>query len=382
MHKFRTPRMAVASLFFLNGAFFGAWAARIPSIKQSFAFEPDTLGLLLLLLAGGAIVSFPIAGKLSDRIGAARVSRRIGWAYALAFVCIGIAPNVWLLGGAVFLFGATHGGMDVAMNAWGAEVERQMGRPIMSSLHAVFSVGAGCGAGFGALAAAAGLGVSLHFIVFAFFLAIACGWLAQVPWASKKAGHENRSRIFSIPKGALLLIGIVAFCSSLGEGAMADWSAVFLVDVTGASEGEAAIGYTVFSVAMVMMRLSGGCIISLLGEVTSARLSGSIAAVGTFLAIFGGSLAIALVGFSLMGIGFALIMPLAFSRAANDPDENPGAAVAGVATLGYGGMLLGPPVIGFIAKFASFPVAFSLIAALSIAVVALGGCLSTASRPN
>ncbi len=379
MRNFKTPRLAVSSVFFLNGAFFGAWAARIPSIKQSFGLEPDTLGLLLLLLAGGAIVSFPLAGMLSDRIGAATVSRRIGWAYALALMSIAIAPNVWLLGCAVFLFGATHGGMDIAMNAWGAEVERHTHRPIMASLHALFSVGAGFGAGCGALAAAGGYSVALHFITFALFLALACGWLAQVPWTSTTTASKQDVRFFSIPKGALLLIGVVAFCSSLGEGAMADWSAVFLVAVAGASEGQAAIGYTVFSVAMVVMRFSGGRIITLLGEVTSARLSGCIATLGTSLAIFGGSLTLALVGFTLMGVGFALVMPLAFSRAANDPDESAGAAIAGVATLGYGGMLLGPPVIGFVADIASFEVAFGLIAALSITVVTLGGFLRKGS---
>jgi MFS family permease len=375
MRDFRTPRLAVAAMFFLNGALFGAWASRIPAIKLSFGLEPDTLGLLLLLLAGGAIVSFPLAGKLSDRIGAVTVTRRIAWAYALALICISIAPNVWLLGCAIFFFGATHGGMDIAMNAWGAEVERQLRRPIMSSLHAVFSIGAGVGAGCGALAASSRLGVDLHFIGFAGILAVCCGWLARVPWTSSTGEAGHGGHLFSIPKGALLLIGIVAFCASLGEGAMADWSAVYLVAVISASEGQAAIGYAFFSVAMVVMRLSGGRIIMLLGEAMAARLSGCFATAGTCIAIFGGSLTAALAGFSLMGVGFALIMPLAFSSAANDPDHSPGAAIAGVATLGYGGMLLGPPVIGFVADATSFPMAFGVIAALSFVVALFGGFL-------
>lgn len=375
MRDFRTSRLAVASLFFLNGSLFGTWAARIPSIKQSYALEPDTLGLLLLLLAGGAIASFPVAGRLSDRVGAATVSRRIGWVCALALVGIAMAPNVWWLGGAVFFFGMAQGGMDIAMNAWGAEVERHMRLPIMASLHAMFSVGAGFGAGCGAAAAGWGLGVDLHFLAFAALLSVACGWLAHVPWTSTKAKARRGGGFFSIPKGALLLVGVVAFCTSLGEGAMADWSAVFLIAVTGASEGQAAIGYTVFSVTMVVMRLSGGRIVTLLGEVTSTRLSGCFATVGTVLTIFGGSFSLSLMGFALMGIGFALIMPLAFSRAANDPNESAGAAIAGVATLGYGGLLLGPPVIGFVVDVASFQVAFALIAALSITVAALGGIM-------
>lgn len=362
-------------MFFLNGAFFGAWAARIPSIKNAFNLESDTLGLLLLLLAGGAVASFPLAGAFSDRFGASTVTKLIAWAYATALIFLGLAPNIPLFAAAIFLFGATHGAMDVAMNSWGAEVERSIKRPIMSGLHAMFSLGAGFGAACGVIATKFDLSVGSHFAIFAVLITFPSLSIANVQWSSARLSSDGKRQIFAFPKVGLLLVGVIAFCASLSEGAMADWSAVFLVETVAATETEAALGYTVFSASMVIMRLLGDRVIAALGAARSARASGLVAAIGACLAILGGSVWTTLIGFALMGLGFAVIMPLAFSRAAIDAHTSSGAGIAGVATLGYGGMLLGPPIIGFAASLTNFQMAFGLIAALAFIIIFLGGTL-------
>ncbi len=371
MRSLRTPVVAVAAMFFLNGAFFGGWASRIPSIKESFGLSPDTLGLLLLLLAAGAIVSFPFAGAATDRYGAARVTWWLGILYAAALMLIAVAPEIWFLAVALFLFGVTHGAMDVAMNAWGAEVERRAKRPILSMLHAIFSLGAGTGAAFGVGVLKLDWSVTQHFLIFAVLATLPCMALATIEWTSDKTAKMSGGKLFILPKGVLILVGIVAFCSAMGEGAMADWSAVFLVETVAASESQAAAGYAVFSVAMVLARLLGHRAIQRFGAFRTAQISGVTSLAGVLTAVFGFSVIPVLCGYALMGLGFALIMPLAFSKAANDPDQPSGTAIASVATLGYGGLLLGPPIIGFLAEYTSFETSFLLLALLAIAITLL-----------
>ncbi len=368
MSRWRTPRLAVAAMFLLNGGLFGVWASRIPSVQRDLALSAGELGLLLLGLAGGAIVAFPVAGFLSDRYGSAPVTKLIALFYGPSLILIGLSDGVVSVAIALVLFGAAHGAMDVAMNSWGAEVERQLGRPIMSSLHAMFSLGAGVGAASGVLAVAWGLDRTPHFVVFTLLAAMPLLWIGNIGWQLDRVNDHAGRLTFAIPKGALLVVGVVAFCASLGEGAMADWSAVYLVSVVEATESEAAAGYTIFSITMVVMRLFGDRIILMLGEIAAGRLAGIVAAIGVGTALVGGTFSTACLGFAVMGIGYAVIMPLAFSRAANDGRQNPGIAVAGVATFGYGGFLLGPVVIGALAELATLKIAFGLLALLAIVV--------------
>jgi len=364
---------AVAVCFLFNGGLFGVWASRVPAFKQGFALDPGTLGLLLLALAGGAICSFPAAGWLSEKWGAERLSLRCAIGYAPALALIAVTPSPMTLGAALFVFGAFHGAMDVAMNGWAAQVERRMARVTMSIFHALFSLGAGLGAASGFFAARAGVGPEVHFAVVALIAAV-----LAVPIILRGMGHEviaradGKAPLFALPTGALVLVGLIAFASSVGEGAMADWSAVFLSTVTGTTEAQAALGYAAFSVMLVATRLAGGWLVGRFGPVAVTRGSGAIGAVGLGLVVLAPGLPLALVGFGLIGVGYAVMVPLAFSRAANDPVMRPGPALASVATLGYGGMLLGPPVVGFIAQVSSLAVAFTALAGLALIPVLLG----------
>ncbi|MFD1797345.1 MFS transporter [Paracoccus aurantiacus] len=377
---------AVTAAFTLNGLLFGVWASRVPGFKESFALSEATLGFLLLALAGGAIVSFPLAGGLSERLGASRMTVICAIIYCPALIGLALAPTPLMLGIALFIFGALHGSMDVAMNGWGARVENRMGRATMSIFHAMFSLGAGVGAASGYVAVRMGLAPISHFAITAVLggvIALAMMIPAQEPRPavlSATGATAAKTRLFALPTGRLALVGLVAFAISMGEGAMADWSAVFLARLPEVSEAQAALGYAAFSLMMVLTRMSGGFFIERLGPVRVTRLSGLIAAFGLSVVIATGNLVVALFGFALIGIGYAVVMPLVFSRAANDPDMAPGPAIASVATVGYGGMLLGPPVVGFVAQLTGLPVSFAMLAGLALCAVALAPVLRVGAR--
>ncbi|SDY61984.1 MFS transporter [Citreimonas salinaria] len=381
MPRIVTPWRSVAAAFALNGVLLGCWASRVPAIAAGFGLDEGALGLLLLVMGVGALVSFPIAGTLADRFGAVRVTRWIASIYLVSIALVGLAPVVPALGLALFLFGMCHGAMDVAMNSWAAEVERHMGRSVMSSFHAMWSLGAGLGAAGGFAATSLSLPVSLHFVLAAALTALLFGPFLRIDWTSRIAAGGAGDPVFAFPRGALVFVGLIALGAGLGEGAAVDWSAVFLADVLGAAETQATLGYAVFSVTMVAMRLCVDRLITRHGPRRVALVSGLLAASGYVLCAVSTALPLALASFVLMGMGYAAVIPLAFSRAAADPDIPAGQAIASVATLGYGAMLMGPPAIGFIADVSSLRVSFVLVGLFALLIAVLSPVLGRA-RPT
>lgn len=371
-----TPWRAVAAMFLLNGSLLGIWASRIPSLTEKHGLEHGEFGRLLLVMVAGAIASFAVTGGLADRFGSARMTRLIAVTYGLSLVLIALAPvNIYALAFVMILFGITHGGMDVAMNAWATEVEKTADRPIMSSFHAMWSVGTGLGAASGFFAGMIDLSLLMHFALAAVIFSLLCGPWAAIRWHFQDDTPASDGPLVSLPKGPLLLVGLVAFCTTIGEGGMADWSVIFLVEVTQSSEGRAALGLTVFSALMVVTRFAGDHVIARFGPVAVTRFSGVIAGVGALLAVVGGTYATALAGFALMGIGYATIVPMAFSRAAVEPGVKVGTAIASVATLGYGGGLIGPVVIGQLSAFFGIRYAFIVLVVLAFLMTVLASSM-------
>ncbi|MEM8729054.1 MAG: MFS transporter [Pseudomonadota bacterium] len=378
--RMMTPWRAVAAAFALNGFLLGNWAARVPAVMERHGLSEGAFGFQLLLMGVGALISFPIAGRMADRRGALPVTRVLTVFYLTTLVFIGLAPGVVALGFAVFVFGMCHGAMDVTMNAWATEVEKHLARPVMSSFHAMWSLGTGAGAALGYVATANGLDLAWHFALAPVLAAVFLGPFLGLPWQSETRQAQASDPAFALPRGPLILVGFFALSAALGEGATADWSAVYLRDTLGSTEAQATLGFAVFSVAMVGMRLCADQLVRRFGAVFIARTCALIAAIGIVLVTGLSSFPAALAGFFLMGVGYAPLVPLAFSRAAADRDVPPGQAIAAVATLGYGALLLGPPVIGQIAEISSLRLGLALLGAFAFAVALLAPVLAPATN--
>ncbi|MCA1493660.1 MFS transporter [Ensifer sp. NBAIM29] len=381
MTSLLTPWRSVAAAFAFNGVLFGTWASRVPAVVARFDLSEAGLGVLLLLLGLGALISFPIAGRLSDRLGAVWITRRIAVAFLFATVLLGLAPTLPLAAFAIFLFGMCNGSMDVTMNAWASEVEKHIGRPVMSSFHAMWSFGAGFGAASGYAAAHAGAKLPTHFLAAAVLVGGLLGPFLLLDWQSITRTEGRRSVRFTLPHQGLVLVGLIALACGLGEGVAADWSAVYLHDVVGTPEAHSALGYAGFSAAMVIMRLATDHLVTRVGPTIVARLSGASAAVGIFMIIASDSLPTVLAGFVLMGIGYAALVPLAFSRAAADPHIPPGQAIAIVATFAYGAMVLAPPAVGLLAHATSLRLAFFVVGLSAVLVAVMASVLEPQYNP-
>ena len=380
MKIFKNSRFAVSLIFAINGMVFGTWASRIPAIVDFHDLSPGSLGLLIFLAGLSAVIAFSIFGRAADRYGAAFITKRATLLLIpLTLIFIAYANSIWMLVFAVIFFGAIHGGDDVAMNAWAAEVEREYTRPVMSSFHAMWSLGAGIGAGLGSLLAFYEVGFKNHFSLISIVIFVLALSAAFVPFESQKNKKEANSPFISIPKGSLLPVATITFFASLSEGAVADWSAIFLKSVASLNDGNAALGFTVFSVCMFSMRLLGDRISFILGPATAARYSGLVALTGSIILLVSDSFLLLLLGFGLIGLGIAVIIPLAFSRAGNDKTISQGTAIASIATLGYGGMLLGPLFLGLIAEITSIKTSFLILPIMAFFIFILSKHLSIKS---
>lgn len=358
----KRARFSVLAAFFINGAAVATWVSRIPAVQEKLALSEAELGLVLLGMSVGVLVALSLAGGLLARFGSAKVTLIGGLFVSGLLVLPGLAPNSAALWLALFAFGAAISLMDVAMNDQAVLVERGAGRPLMSSFHATYSVGGLAGALFGSGMAGAGTVTPfLHFGIAAVVLAAATLFSSHnlIP---TKPQTEEKPATFRLPERALWLLGAVAFCSSIGEGAMADWSGVYLSEVMGATAALAALGYAAFSLTMTVGRFLGDTILAHLRAEMVVRVGGLLAALGLALIVLTDSPGLALVGFGLVGIGLANIIPVAFSSAGNFPGISSGAGIAGVATIGYAGFLAGPPVIGLVAEATSLRLAFVLVA--------------------
>jgi MFS family permease len=375
----RPARLAVLAVFFVNGVVIGTWVVRIPAIKERLGLGDGLLGVALLGAAVGALVAMPLVGALVSRFGSRRVVGTTALALPAALLMPALAPSLLLLVPAVVLLGAANGGLDVAMNAQAVAVERGYGRPIMSSFHAAWSFGGLGGAALGGLLASRGVAPLPHFAVVAIPAAIAFIVAYGTLLPSGADASEEGTPAFVRPTRALLGLGIISFCVLLGEGAMGDWSAVYLDDTLRTGPGFAAAGYAAFSLSMAFGRLFGDRFTELLGPTTLVRSCGAIAAIGLGVALAAAQPLIALAGFACAGAGFSIIFPTALSAAGRTGGPT-GPALAAVTTAAYTGFLVGPPFIGFLAELTGLGYALYLVVALSAAIVILAGAVNTGAE--
>ncbi|WUG43662.1 MFS transporter [Kitasatospora sp. NBC_00458] len=389
--------MALTAFFAVDGFLFAAWVVRIPDIRSQVSASHSALGLALLCVSAGAVATMPVVGRLCLRYGSRPVTVASLALLSLAVPLPAHTHSVAALGGVLFLFGAGYGGANVAMNSAAVEIVAELRRPVMPSFHAGYSLGGLLGAGAGGLVAGAvtaGWSLALSGLLGLAVTAVAGAVLLRSPAAGvpapaaatdpeaaggtgsgTEAGTETGTGTETGSDGRpahtrllVLLLGLTALCCAYGEGAVADWTTLHLTDDVHASAGVAAAGYVAYALAMTTGRIGGSWLSARLGQTRLMVLGGLTAAAGMLLAALAPAVPLALAGFVLVGLGLANIFPLAIARAGAGGGPQ---AVAFASTLGYGGMLIGPPVIGFLADASSLPLALTTVAAAAVAAAVL-----------
>ncbi|WP_246273525.1 MFS transporter [Phytohabitans houttuyneae] len=373
----RRARVSTSLLFLLFGTALGTWTARIPAIKQDLSLSDGQLSVGLLVFAAGAITGMQAMGRVVDRWGSQRVTTPVAFAEGAALVLPALAGDLVLLAAALFLFGTIHGSLNIAMNASAVEVERAWGRPIMSSFHAVYSVGGFLGAAIGGLFAYGGVAPDVTFLAVGALAAALAAW--SVAWRAPSLGGPAPQAASggsgTGPMSGVLFLGVLAYCCLVGEGAAADWSTVYLRESLGSSPGFAAAAYAAFSIGMTGGRLVGDRLAAALGPVRLVRGCGLLAATGLGVALLIGHPVAGVIGFGCLGAGLSCIAPQVFSAAGNRNPARAGRALARVASMGYAGFLTGPVLIGGVAEVTSLPVALGIPVVLALFVAGTAAAL-------
>jgi predicted MFS family arabinose efflux permease len=373
----RKAHLATQGFFLLAGIAMGSWAPMVPLAKARLNLDEGGLGVVLLCMGLGSAGAMPLAGFLSHRFGSRNVLLISGLLLCVSLPLLTVAPSSFLLGAALVFFGGSLGVVDVAMNAHAVDVERLQGRPVMSGFHGLFSVGGLAGsAGMSAL-----LGTGAPLVGCALAVSVLLGAIVATQWRSVIVLPPSQATVqrsmFAAPSTTAIVLGLLCLVVFLAEGAMLDWSAVFLRSERGLAVSEAGLGFAAFSVAMAAGRLLGDRITAALGPTRIVRYGSLVAAAGFLLASGLPWATGSVVGFVLVGLGASNIVPVLFSAAGRIPGTSAGVAIATVTALGYAGMLAGPAVIGFIARATSLPLALGGIAVLLTVVSA---CAATVRR--
>jgi len=361
-------------VFFIAGFGLAAWAPLVPYAKARIGLDEGTLGLLLLCLGLGSIIAMPLAGALAARFGCRRVLIVSTLLVCLCLPLLATVSSLALFIATLFVFGASLGALDCTINIQAIIVERASGKTMMSGFHGLFSLGgiAGAAGVSGVLA----LGASP---LIAMAVVVACVLIALIKARSHLLtyGSESDGPAFAMPHGVVLFIGLLCFTVFLTEGAMLDWSAVFLSSLRGVETAYAGLGYAVFALTMTLGRLSGDVIVQRVGANRVIILGGLCASAGLSLATLVPAWEAALLGYALVGAGCSNIVPVCYSAVGRQRTMTENVAVPAITTLGYGGILVGPAAIGFVAHLSSLELAFMIIAIMLIGVAASGRILKT-----
>jgi len=377
------PSRAVALSFGLVSLFIGSWFARIPEVQSALDLSEATLGLVLLGMPLGTLAVMPLTGWLVPRWGAGPVTFATSLAQGLPFLFLPFARSGLSLAGLLFAAGAANGALNVAMNTRAHAVEEARDVSILSTCHGFFSIGGMIGAGIGSGAPALSLSLGGHF-------ALLVATATAVVLSHRRALTAGPTRrhpgpVFAVPPPALAGLAVLLFCVLLAEGAVSNWSAVYLRKGLGASAGVAGLGYAAFSGAMALGRLQGDRILEQVPTPRVVRTGAALAAVGLGGAVLLAHPAAGIAGFFVQGLGFAVLVPVLFRAAARTSGLAPGTSIAAVATAGYVGLFTGPPLLGFVAEHLGLSWAIAVVAVLAGVVALTAGPVlrrPAAARPD
>lgn len=371
----RRGRWAVAAMFGANGFVMGAWAPQIPQLLPRHQISEFTLGLLILVLGLGAVAAMLFAGRLIGRFGSVPVLRGFALSASLALPLVVFSPSLAVLAPAMALLGALIGCMDVAMNANAVEIERRLGRAIMSSSHGFWSLGGFFGGSSGAWVIAH-WGSAVQALLVAAVSAVLV--LVAMPLLRGEPAHpampQSAPRKELLPRApGLWLLGLMALLSMVPEGAVLDWAALYLQKELGSDVFRSGLAFAFFAGAMALMRFAGDGVRNRFGAVRTLRLSGLIAAAGLLGAAMAPTDMIAVACFTLTGLGVANMVPIMFSAAGNYPGMPSGTAISAVTMVGYAGILVAPASIGFVAEHLGFRLTYAALSLLLVVVALLAG---------
>ncbi|SAL34532.1 MFS transporter [Caballeronia humi] len=365
-------RIATLAVFLANGFGIGAWAVEVPRIKESLALSDTALGIALFAFALGAIVAMPLAGRLAPRFGSGRATALLAVAFVIALPLPALMPGFLPLCIALLVLGASNGALDVSMNGHASTIETEWRAPIMSSFHAAWSAGGLLGAASGALIQTWGGGIVGGLAwpaVFIGVIVVAAALLALRDIGERAADSGGG---LALPSAGVMRLAALAFLCMMVEGAVADWSAVFLRSTLEGDASVAALGYSAFALSMAACRIVGDVSVRRFGPSTVVAIGGLIAATGLALVLGLPNVVTACLGFALVGIGLANIVPVIFS-AAGRSTATPAIGVSMAATAGYAGFLVGPPLIGLGAGFVGLRLALGVLVAAALIVCLFGG---------
>ena len=364
--------VALRSQFFVSGALFASWGVHVPTVKLHYGLGEQSLAIAMLAAGVGALIALAQAGRVVGRHGPRVVSLVNG-----LLCCLFISGLVAFQSYAALLllmlgFGAFASLFDVSINAEASEIERLAERPLMSGFHGMFSLGGMVGAGLGSLAITVGMSAQQHLLLAA-GICVPAIVIASAAMLKMEAPPAGEKQPLSLPRGPLLLIGVLAAMGLITEGAMYDWSVLFMKQDRGSNASLAAMAYASFSAAMAAGRFGGDWIRGHLSPVVLMRGSGVLAAVGMSLALFVPSPVVALIAFALVGLGLSNVVPVLFSAASKIPGVSPAHGIAAVSSLGYLGMIAGPPLIGMVAQASSLTTGLLTVVVFAVVMAVSAG---------
>ncbi|WP_114783305.1 MFS transporter [Botryobacter ruber] len=363
----RAHRLAVGSFFFLQGLCFASWGSRIPTIQQQLGLTETELGMVLFALPLGQILSLPFAGWLIARAGSHRVVVPAALVYPVSLLFISLAWNVLQLLAALFIFGIASNLINIAVNTQAVGVEKLYRKPIMASLHGLWSLAGFVGAAIGTFMIGKAILPQWHFLVIMGFVFVGVALCARYV-LHEESNAATRQPLFAKPDRYLVSLGVLAFCCLVCEGAMFDWSGVYFKKVVKAEKAWIGAGYTAFMCTMATGRFVADYVTSRIGIRRMLQLNGILMASGLTIAVVFPNLLTAIAGFLLVGAGVSAVVPLVYSAAGRSKVMAPGVALATVSTIGFVGFLLGPPLIGLVAGASSLRISFAIIAVLGLCV--------------
>lgn len=349
-HSIHTHRVAVAVFFFINGFFHANLLARLPLYQSNMGISNSMLGVLLFTTALGAILAMPLTGGMVARFGADKLGRTAAVLFCVFLTAIPFFHQYWMACILFFIMGASIGSMDVSINGQAVLVERLMHKPVMSSFHAIFSIGMALGAGSGALFSRFNVPLETHLAIMAAGSLLLVWWAATrlLPEQKQEKHAAHKSKAFSLPSLAVAPLGLIAFCCMTGEGSMADWSAIYMNKVVGQDKAFSAVAFGVYATGMTLGRVFGDYLTWKLGKRQLMIYDSLFSLFGLGLALSWVSVETTMVGFFMVGIGVSTIVPIVFSTAGNMEGIHPSAGIAMATSIGYTGFFISPPVIGFL----------------------------------